>query len=55
MSLSIKNYKEVTRSFFFNRVLLSNRTTRVTSLERIKIETELTKNKFFDENLHVIW
>ena len=54
MSLSIKNYKEVTRSFF-NRVLLSNGTTGVTSLERIKIETELTKNKFFDENLHVLW
>ena len=54
MSLSIKNYKEVTRSFF-NRVLLSNGTTGVTSLERIKIETELTKNKFFDENLHVTW
>ena len=54
MSLSIKNYKEVTRSFF-NRVLLSNGTNGVTSLERIKIETELTKNKFFDENLHVLW
>ena len=54
MSLSIKNYKEVTRSFF-HRVLLSNGTTGVTSLERTKIETELTKNKFFDENLHVLW
>ena len=54
MSLSIKNYKEVTRSFF-NRVLLSNGTTGVTSLERTKIETELTKNKYFDENLHVLW
>ena len=54
MSLSIKNYKEVTRSFL-HRVLLSNGTTGVTSLERSKIETELTKNKFFDENLHVLW
>ena len=54
MSLSIKNYKEVTRSFF-NRVLLSNGTTGVTSLERRKIEIELTKNKFHDENLHVLW
>ena len=53
MSLSIKNYKEVTRSFF-NRVLLSNGTSGVTPLEKIKIETELTKNKFLDENLHVI-
>ena len=54
MSLTIKNYKEVTRSFF-NRVLLSNGTTGVTSLDKRKIETELTKNKFFDENLHVLW
>ena len=54
MSLSVKNYKEVTRSFF-NRVLLSNGTTGVTSFDRTKIETELAKNKFFDENLHVIW
>ena len=54
MSLSIKNYKEVTRSFF-NRVLLSNGTSGVTSLERQKIEIELTKNKFLDENLHVLW
>ena len=54
MSLSIKNYKEVTRSFF-NRVLLSNGTSGVTSLERQKIEIELTKNKFLDENLDVLW
>ena len=54
MSLSIKNYKEVTRSFF-NRVLLSNGTSGVTSLERQKIEIELTKNKFLDENLHALW
>ena len=54
MSLSIKNYKEVTRSFF-NRVLLSNGTTGVTVLERQKIEIELTKNRFLDENLHVLW
>ena len=54
MSLSINNYKEVTRSFL-HRVLLSNGTTGVTSLDRSKIETELTKNKFFDENLHVLW
>ena len=54
MSLSIKNYKEVTRSFF-NQVLLSNGTSGATSLERQKIEIELTKNKFLDENLHVLW
>ena len=54
MSLSIRNYKEVTRSFF-NRVLLSNGTTGVTSLERRKIETELKENKFFDEKSHILW
>ena len=54
MSLSIRNYKEVTRSFF-NRVLLSNGTTGVTSLERRKIETELKENKFFGENSHILW
>ena len=54
MSLSIRNYKEVTRSFF-NRVLLSNGTTSVTSLERRKIQAELKENKFFGENSHIIW
>ena len=54
MSLSIQNYKEVTRSFF-NRVLLSNGTTGVTPIDRQLIQSELKDNKFFDENSHVIW
>ena len=54
MSLSVKNYKEVSRSFF-NRVLLSNGTTGATPTDRQLIQSELKDNKFFGENLHVIW
>ena len=54
MSLSIRNYKEVTRSFL-NRVLLSNGTTGVTSLERRKIQAELKENQFFGEKSHILW
>ena len=54
MSLSIKNYKEVTRSFI-NRLILSTRSSVVNSLGVQKIKIELRENKFFDENSHVIW
>ena len=54
MSLLVKNYKEVTRSFF-NRVLLSNGSVGVTSSDRKKIQSELKDNKFFDENSHILW
>ena len=53
MSLSVKNYKEVSRSFF-NRVLLSNGTSGLDNLDRQKIQSELKDNKFFDENSHII-
>ena len=52
MSLSIKNYKEVTRSFI-HRLILSN--SAVNSLGIQKIKSELTENKFFGENSHVLW
>ena len=52
MSFSISNYKEVTRSFF-ERILLSNRTDSKSLRQKIKVK--LTENKFFEENLHVIW
>ena len=54
MSLSVKNYKEVSRSFF-NRVLLSNGATGATPTDRQLIQSELKDKKFFDENSHVIW
>ena len=54
MSLVVNNYKEVTRSFF-NRVLLSNGTSGVGSLDRRKIQSELKDNKFFNENSHITW
>ena len=54
MSLSVKNYKEVSRSFL-NRVLLSNETTGVTNVDRQTIQSELKDNNFFNENSHVIW
>ena len=54
MSLSVKNYKEVSRSFF-NRVLLSNGTSGLMNLDRQKIQSELKDNKFFDENSHILW
>lgn len=52
MSLSIKNYKEVTRSFI-NRLILS--TSALNSLRVEKIKIELKENKFFGENSHVLW
>ena len=52
MSLSIKNYKEVTRSFI-NRLLLSS--SAVNSLGVQKIKIELKENKFFGENSHCLW
>ena len=54
MSLIVKNYKEVTRSFF-NRVLLLNETSAIGNLDRKKIQSELKDNKFFDENSHITW
>ena len=54
MSLSVKNYKEVSRSSF-NRVLLSNGTSGVNETDRQIIQSELKDNKFFDENSHVLW
>ena len=54
MSLSVKNYKEVTRSFI-NRLILSKKSFDLNSLGVQKIKIELTENKFFDENSHVLW
>ena len=55
MSLSIKNYKEVTRSFI-KRLILSTSAVNSLGVERInKIKTELKENKFFSENSHVLW
>ena len=54
MSLSVKNYKEVSRSFF-NRILLSNGTTGIDELDRTLILSELKINNFDTSNLHVIW
>ena len=54
MSLSIKNYKEVTRSFI-HRLILSRRSSDVNSLGIQKIKIELKENKFFEENSHVLW
>ena len=54
MSISVKNYKEVTRSFI-NRLILSKRSSvlNLAGIEKIKIE--LTENKFFKGNSHVLW
>ena len=52
MSLSIKNYKEVTRSFI-NRLILSSSAVSSSGVQKIKIE--LRENKFFGENSHVLW
>ena len=41
MSLSVKNYKEVSRSFF-NRILLSNRTTGIDEIDRTVILSDIT-------------
>ena len=54
MSLSVKNYKEVSRSFF-NRILLSNGTSGIDEIDRTVILSELEYNKFNTSNLFVIW
>ena len=54
MFLSVKNYKEVSRSFF-HRILLSNGTTGIDELDRTLILSELKINNFDTSNLHVIW
>ena len=54
MSLSVKNYKEVSRSFL-NRILLSNGTTGIDEIDRTVILSELRYNNFNTANLFVIW
>ena len=54
MSLSVKNYKEVSRSFL-NRIFLSNGTAGIDELDRTVILSELRYNKFYTSNLFVIW
>lgn len=54
MSLSVKNYKEVTRSFI-NRLILSKRSSVLNSSGVEKIKIELKENKFFGENSHCLW
>ena len=54
MSLTVKNYKEISRSFL-NRILLSNGTTGIDELDRKVIISELNYNKFNSSNLYVIW
>ena len=54
MSLTVKNYKEVSRSFL-NRILLSNGTTGIDEIDRTVILSELRYNNFNTANLFVIW
>ena len=54
MSLSVKNYKEVSRSYL-NRILLSNGTSGLDEEERIQIYLELERNNFNSRNKFVIW
>ena len=54
MSLVVKNYKEVSRSFL-NRILLSNGTTGIDEIDREVIVSELNYNRFHTRNSHVIW
>ena len=46
MSLVVKNYKEVSRSFF-NRLLLSNGTVGIDQIDREVILSELKSNNFW--------
>ena len=54
MSLTVKNYKEVSRSFL-NRILLSNGTTGLDEIDRQVILSELKYNNFNSINIYVIW
>ena len=54
MSLSVENYKEVSRSFF-NRILLSNGTTGLDEIDRQVILSELEYNGFNSHHKYVIW
>ena len=54
MSLSVKNYKEVSRSFF-NRILLSNGTTGLDEIDRQVILSELEYNGFNSYHKLIIW
>ena len=53
MSLVVKNYKEVSRSFF-NRILLSNGTTGIDEIDRQVIVSELNYNGFNTHNIYII-
>ena len=54
MSLSVENYKEVSRSFF-NRILLSNGTTGLDEIHRQVILSELEYNGFNSYHKLIIW
>ena len=54
MSLVVKNYKEVSRSYF-DRLLLSNGTTGLDEIDKKVILSELDYNKFNSYNKFVIW
>ena len=54
MSLVVKNYKEVSRSYF-NRLLLSNGVTGLNNEDREQILNELERNQFNSENKFIIW
>ena len=54
MSLSVKNYEEVARSFF-NRILLSNGTTGLDEIDREVILSELEYIGFNSSHKYIIW
>ena len=54
MSLVVKNYKGVSRSYF-DRLLLSNGTTGLDEIDKKVILSELDYNKFNSSNKFVIW
>ena len=54
MSLVVKNYKEVSRSYL-NRILLSNGTSGLDEEDRIKIFLELERNQFNSGLKFIIW
>ena len=54
MSLTVKNYKEVSRSYL-NRLLISNGTTGLDEIDRHVILTELEYNGFNSNRKHIIW
>ena len=54
MSLTVKNYKEVSRSFL-NRVLLSNGTTGIDEIDKQVILSEWKLREFNTGNSFLIW